>query len=133
MQVTYHSFGPGATFEYLHKVSPAIPTLRALQRHMEHEFETLTHGAHHGIPDKEADIAKLMEQYVKSQVHVYTAGRQLKGNAKYHAQDYINKGAIDLERLGTFDNWWSSHAFARSRKEEWGDGTDPPWAPEKTM
>ncbi|KIJ11047.1 hypothetical protein PAXINDRAFT_157442 [Paxillus involutus ATCC 200175] len=30
IKVTYHSFGPGATFKYLHKVLPAIPTFRAL-------------------------------------------------------------------------------------------------------
>ncbi|KAF8834279.1 hypothetical protein BDN67DRAFT_992698 [Paxillus ammoniavirescens] len=101
VQVTYHSFGPGATFEYLHKILPAIPTLHALH------------------PDKEADVTKLMEQYVKSKIH-------LKGGIKHHAQDYINKGAIDLERLGTFNNWWSSRAFARSRTEEWGSMESEP-------
>lgn len=73
-QVTYHSFGPGATFQYLHKISPAIPTLWAVQRHTEAEFETLTWGTHHGAPDKEVDVAMLTEQYVKSQIHVNTPG-----------------------------------------------------------
>ncbi|KAJ7351619.1 hypothetical protein DFH08DRAFT_935182 [Mycena albidolilacea] len=34
-QVNYRSMGPGATMDYMGKVSPAIPALRKVQRHME--------------------------------------------------------------------------------------------------
>ncbi|KAJ6610270.1 hypothetical protein B0H10DRAFT_1811955, partial [Mycena sp. CBHHK59/15] len=33
--VNYRSMGPSATMEYMGKVSPAIPALRKVQRHME--------------------------------------------------------------------------------------------------
>ncbi|KAF9242900.1 hypothetical protein BU15DRAFT_60190 [Melanogaster broomeanus] len=59
IKVTYHSFGPGATWDYLHKVSPAIPTLCELQRHMEKEFGSASRGTRHGIPSKEVDVAHL--------------------------------------------------------------------------
>ncbi|KAH7910138.1 hypothetical protein BJ138DRAFT_1009422 [Hygrophoropsis aurantiaca] len=123
IKVTYHSFGPGATWDYLHKVSPAIPTLRALQRHMEKEFETLTRGAHHGVPQKEEDVAKLTEQYVKAKLHVFQAGRQIKGT-KNKAEDFISKGAIDLERQGTIDAWWSNRSYARFTTQDWDESTE---------
>ena len=122
IEVTYHSFGPGATFEYLHKISPAIPILRGVQRHMESEFETLTRGACHGTPDEEADVARLTEQYMKSLIHVYTPGRQLWGG-KNQVGDYVSEGAINLERLGTLDTWWSTHSFARATTEVWDNTT----------
>ncbi|KAG1724660.1 hypothetical protein EDB19DRAFT_1644419 [Suillus lakei] len=121
IKVTYHSFGPGATWTYLHKISPAIPTLRALQRHMESEFKTITRGTYHGIPDKEADITKLTDQYIKSNLHVYEPGRQIKATARNKAEDFVTMGAIDIEHLGTFDNWWRNRAYKRSTDEEWDD------------
>ncbi|KAH7905726.1 hypothetical protein BJ138DRAFT_1138187 [Hygrophoropsis aurantiaca] len=117
IKVTYHSLGPGATWEYLHKVSPAIPTLRALQRHMENEFQTITRGSHHGTPTKENDVAKLTEQYAASNIHEYEPGRYLKTNNK--AEDYISNGVVDLERSGTIENWWSNRTYARATSEIW--------------
>ncbi|KAH7917005.1 hypothetical protein BV22DRAFT_1027111 [Leucogyrophana mollusca] len=122
IKVTYHSLGPGATWGYLHKVSPCIPTLRALQRHMEDEFKTVTRGSRHGTPAKDADVSKLTEQYVKSGIHEYQAGRHLK--AKNQAEDYLTMGVIDLERQGTIDSWWDSRSYPRSTVELWGDGSN---------
>ncbi|KAH7924175.1 hypothetical protein BV22DRAFT_1166000 [Leucogyrophana mollusca] len=122
IKVTYHSFGPGATWAYLHKVSPAIPTLRALQRHMDSEFETITRGARHGVPQKELDVTKLTDQYVKSGLHVYDAGRQIK-SAKNKAEDFLTKGVVDLERLGTIDTWWKSRSYARFTSQDWNEST----------
>jgi hypothetical protein len=43
--------------EHMGKISPAIPALRKVQRHMEKQFKTVTRGARHGVPDKEKDVA----------------------------------------------------------------------------
>ncbi|KAN0081481.1 hypothetical protein V8E55_009105 [Tylopilus felleus] len=123
IKVTYHSFWPGATWNYLHKVSPAIPTLHSLQCYMESEFKTVTCGAHHGIPSREVDITKLTEQYIKSNIHVYTTGRKLRGGPKNEAKDFVTNGAVDLEWLGTFENWWKNRAYERSTAEEWNVST----------
>ena len=64
-------------------------------------------------------MAMLTEQYVKSQIHVNTPGQQLKGGSKHQAEDFINSGAIDLERLGTLDNWWQNRAFPQSCSQQW--------------
>ncbi|KIM67467.1 hypothetical protein SCLCIDRAFT_82628, partial [Scleroderma citrinum Foug A] len=119
IKVTYHSFGPGATWEYLHKVSPAIPTLRAVQWHMEREFVTLTWGAQHGAPSKDEDVGKLTDQYVKSKLHIYTQGWNNKGVLSSHAEDVINTGVVDLEHLHTLENWWKVQAYQCWTDEEW--------------
>ncbi|KAJ7835535.1 hypothetical protein B0H14DRAFT_2590172 [Mycena olivaceomarginata] len=77
IKVNYRSMGPGTTMEYIKKVSPAIPTLRHHQRHMKRQFKKVARGARHRIPDKEADVAKLMAHYIKSNLHVYTKGRKV--------------------------------------------------------
>ena len=38
IKVDYHSMGPGAKMVYMYKISPAIPTLRAVQRHIQDGF-----------------------------------------------------------------------------------------------
>jgi hypothetical protein len=42
IKVNYHSMGLGAKMAYMHKISPAIPTLRAVQRHVEKQFNTVS-------------------------------------------------------------------------------------------
>ncbi|KAJ7930381.1 hypothetical protein B0H13DRAFT_2228277 [Mycena leptocephala] len=66
IKVNYRSMGPGATMEYMGKVSPAIPALQKVQRHMERQFRTTACGARHGVPDKEKDVAKLASHYTTS-------------------------------------------------------------------
>jgi hypothetical protein len=56
IKVNFHSMGPGVKMAYMHKISPAIPTLQAIQRHMEDQFKTVARGACHGVPDKEKDV-----------------------------------------------------------------------------
>jgi hypothetical protein len=116
--------GPGATMEYLGKVSPAIPTLRKVQRHMEHQFLTLARGAHHGIPEKEQDVSTLAAQYTKSELHINKPGRQIKGGNDDKASDYITVGANNLERLGTIENWFTRRSLKRSTDEIWEGRND---------
>jgi hypothetical protein len=117
-QVNYRSMGPGATMEHMGKISPAIPSLRKVQRHMENEFRTTTRGARHGVPNKEDDVAKLTAHYAASKIHTWTPGRELK-SAK--AQDFLSEGAIALERLKTVENWFKRRTHARATGEDWSD------------
>lgn len=111
--------GPGATMDYVKKVSPAIPTLRQVQRHMENQFKTCTRGARHGIPDKEQDVATLAAQYTKSQLHTYKAGRRVKVVGD-KAADFITAGLIGLEKSNTVTEWFTRRSHARSTVEDWG-------------
>jgi len=64
-------------------------------------------------------VAKLTEQYSRSTIHVYTPGRKLKGKASDHAEDFIDKGVVDLERQHTLENWWKGRAYQRGTEECW--------------
>lgn len=120
-QVNYRSMGPGATMEYMGKVSPAIPALRKVQRHMEKQFKTTARGAHHGVPDKEKDVEKLTAHYTTSKLHTFTAGRELKTS---HAPDFVSEGASALERLDTIENWFKRRTHARATGEDWSEERD---------
>ncbi|KAJ7715201.1 hypothetical protein B0H16DRAFT_1435173 [Mycena metata] len=118
IKVNYRSMGPGATMDYINKISPAIPTLRKVQRHMEKQFKTVARGAHHGTPDKEADVAMLTEHYVKSKLHIHCNGREV----TQKSADVINLGAENLERLDTMENWFRLRSHKRSTLEDWDAG-----------
>lgn len=117
-QYTYHSMGPGATMEYLKKISPAIPTLRKVQRHMERQFNTAARGSRHGIPDKEPDVAKLTVEYTTSELHAHVPGRKIKV-AGDRSKDVITDGAIELEKSKTINEWFRKRTHKRSTMEDW--------------
>jgi hypothetical protein len=104
--------------DYIKKISPAIPTLRKVQRHMEKQFKTVARGSRHGTPDKEADVAKLTGQYMKSKLHNYCKGRSI----TQKSPDVVNVGAENLERLDTMTDWWSRRSHPRSMLEDFDTG-----------
>ncbi|KAJ7159879.1 hypothetical protein C8R43DRAFT_1124238 [Mycena crocata] len=118
IKVNYRSMGPGATMEHMGKISPAIPALRKVQRHMEKQFKTTARGTRHGVPDKEIDVAKLTAHYSTSKIHTWTPGRELK-TAK--AQDFCTEGAVALERLKTVEHWFKRRTHARATGEDWSE------------
>jgi hypothetical protein len=120
IKVNYRSLGPGATMDYMRKISPAIPTLRRVQRHMENQLNTNTRGACHHVPDKERDVALLTAQYTKSQLYCEIPCRKVKSSSD-KAVDYITVGAINLERLNTIDDWFDHQSPERSVEEIWDE------------
>jgi hypothetical protein len=107
--------------EYMGKVSPAIPALRKVQRHMEKQFRTTARGARHGVPDKKKDVAKLASHYTTSKLHTFQSGRKLKTEK---AQDFVSIGANNLERLKTIEVWFARRSHERATGEDWSDDQD---------
>ncbi|KAJ6499887.1 hypothetical protein DFH09DRAFT_945039 [Mycena vulgaris] len=124
IKVNYRASGPGATMEHMGKISPAIPALRKVQRHMEQQFKTNTRGARHGVPDKEKDIAILTGHYSnpKNALHTFESGRKLGKTERAH--DFVTEGANNLERLKTIDAWFERRSHARATGEDWSDDQD---------
>ncbi|KAJ7168074.1 hypothetical protein C8R43DRAFT_1121280 [Mycena crocata] len=116
IKVNYRAMGPGATMEHMGKVSPAIPAMRKVQRHMENQFKTTARGTRHGVPDKEKDIEKLTAHYMASKIHTNIPGRPLKTT---RAQDFVTDGAIALEQSKTIDAWFKRRTHARATGEDW--------------
>lgn len=119
IKVDFHSMGPGAKMAYMYKVSPAIPTLRAVQRHIEKQFKTVSRGGRHGVPDKEKDVQTLVGQYVDSDLHIYKPGRKIKVSID-RSTDFISVGVDNLERTGTINEWFTRRSHPRSTAEDWG-------------
>lgn len=107
--------------EHMGKISPAIPAMRKVQRHMEKQFKTTARGARHGVPDKEKDVAKLTAHYTASKLHTFVRGRELKSE---RAADYVTEGADNLERLDTINNWFKRRTHARETGEDWSEDMD---------
>ncbi|KAK6978306.1 hypothetical protein R3P38DRAFT_3334310 [Favolaschia claudopus] len=110
--------GTGATMEHMGKISPAIPSLRKIQRHMEKQFGTNARGARHGVPDKEKDVAMLTKHYMASKLHTFIPGRELK---TARSADFVTEGAENLEKLNTIDEWFKRRTHARATGEDWSE------------
>lgn len=121
IKVTYRSFGPGATWNYLQTVSPAIPTLRAVQRHFEQQFETITRGSKHGDVSKDLDVKTLTDHYRLAKLYSDQPGRKPNLDGSMHVADYITSGVDALENGDTVNKWWKARHFERSTKETWDE------------
>ena len=117
IKVTWRSFGPGATFSYIQKISPAIPTLRAVREAIHQQFPALLgRGTYHSTPSKESDIDRIEAMYKESELHRRQSGRTVK-SAMDEAPDVVSQGAERLVAEGVVDRWWSDRNFDRSTKE----------------
>ena len=75
--------GPTATWEYVGKISPAIPTLRKLVDHMEGTVNGYPRYKKHTVTNTEDDIAKLMAMFQESEFHRHINGREIEVKEKF--------------------------------------------------
>ncbi|CDO73373.1 hypothetical protein BN946_scf185013.g6 [Trametes cinnabarina] len=118
IKVTWRSFGPGATFPYIQKVSPAIPVLRAVKQNIASQFPSVrARGSRHGAPSKDEDMCKLVDMYNGAEVHQVRPGRKIKGGPTDNAADFVTNGVMKLMLEGVFERWWSERSFQRATTE----------------
>ncbi|KAI0708348.1 hypothetical protein C8Q76DRAFT_814709 [Earliella scabrosa] len=118
IKVTWRSFGPGATFGYIQKISPAITIFRAVREGIRSQFPSLLgRGKRHGSPAKDADVARLTAMYMNSKVHHHIPNRTMKTSGMDIARDVVSIGADRLVAEGTIEKWWSERSFERSTEE----------------
>lgn len=110
--------GPNASWDLLKERSPAIPTLRAVSKHLERQVKPLWHGVSHVDPSKNNDINRLEDSYVSSKVHVAEPGRTERTRADI-AKDIVTEGAIRLGTKGTIERWWKKKDLLRATMETW--------------
>ncbi|KAI0639717.1 hypothetical protein C8Q77DRAFT_1082554 [Trametes polyzona] len=121
IKVTWRSFGPGATFPYIQKVSPAIPVLRAVKANIASQFSSVKgRGTHHGTPAKDEDVDRMIAMFRAFHAHSVEEGREIKGTEADHAPDYVSLGAIKLQSDGIFTRWWNDRSFKRATTEIYG-------------
>lgn len=114
-KVTYRSMGPGTLFEYIRKMSPAIPTLRAVKERVRSQFASLlARGKHHGKPSKDADVAALIGMYRTSKMHTEERGRTVKNTDLDRAKDYVTMGAGEIFSGQVIERWWTERDHDRA-------------------
>ncbi|EJF59389.1 hypothetical protein DICSQDRAFT_65108 [Dichomitus squalens LYAD-421 SS1] len=120
IKVTWRSFGPGATFPYIQKISPAITTLRAVKASVASQFSSVIgRGSHHGKPSKNQDVDRLVRMYRTSKLHNKEDGREMKGGESNWALDVMTAGSVKLIVDGAAERWWDERDFERATTESY--------------
>lgn len=111
--------GPFATWDYIKKISGAIPVLRNVKDHVEAQFNHFRRGKSHTDPGKEADIVLLQRSYHAAKAHVYQPGRTLPDEAR--AKDYLHDGSQSAKLQATINRWNTNRLKVRATMEDWDD------------
>ncbi|KAF8431619.1 hypothetical protein L210DRAFT_3415728 [Boletus edulis BED1] len=118
IKVTHQVQGPNASWDLMKRISPAIPTLVRVRKHMERQIQTLRRGSFHTDPAKTKDIERLEGVYRTSEIHVQQDGRRARAKAD-RVDDIVSLGAAHLFSRKTMQRWWEHRDFARSTLELW--------------
>ncbi|TDL27181.1 hypothetical protein BD410DRAFT_714083 [Rickenella mellea] len=116
IKYTFASLGPYATWEYINKISPAIPTFRAVKDHIEDELGACARGKSHTLPAKENDVSKLAKIYSTQDLHRPTPKRKIK-NRLDKSQDFVQRGIEQLQTTSVMDRWWENRTYGREADE----------------
>ena len=86
--------------------------------HVEKEFNTLTHGKKHTVPQKELDVQKLQDLYSASKLHTEIPGRK-RFSKKDYGKDYLSTGAVSFSDGKLRERWILEPTAERSTCQEW--------------
>lgn len=87
---------------------------------MKSQFPSLlARGERHTAPDKEKDINRLVDVYVKGEIFATKSPRRKFKGGSDHAKDVVTEGVVDLTKGGAFGRWWDNRSFKRSAEESW--------------
>ncbi|TDL17180.1 hypothetical protein BD410DRAFT_843808 [Rickenella mellea] len=123
IKYTFASLGPYATWDYIKKISPAIPTFRAVKDHIEDEVGASARGKSHTSPAKENDVSKLSRIYSLLDLHRITAKRKIKSTTD-KSPDFVQRGIDRLQTTEVVDRWWDNRQYNRERDEVWDSDTE---------
>ncbi|EKM48930.1 uncharacterized protein PHACADRAFT_214588 [Phanerochaete carnosa HHB-10118-sp] len=112
-------FGPYATWEYIKKISAAIPTMRKVKDHVEADINHFRRGKTHTKPAKEIDVAKLQQAYAASKIHVFDPTRPRLDIECL--TDYLQQGSNPTLLRKTINRWTARRVTARSTEQDWTD------------
>ena len=96
LQNHFASKGPFVTWDYLRKVSPAIPTQIAVREHVDIQLQSHKRGKRHSTPKAGRDIAKLAGHYHIAKLHSHSKGRKL-NNQKDRYKNFVEMGLYGLD------------------------------------
>ena len=79
IKVTHQVQGPNTSWDLMKRISPAIPTLVRVCKHVECQIQTLWRGSYHTDPARTKDIERLEGVYRTSEIYVQQDGRHVRG------------------------------------------------------
>jgi hypothetical protein len=100
--------GPTATWEYVGKISPAIPTLRKLVDYMEDTVNSYRRYKKHTVANAEDDIAKLMTMFQELNFHRHIDGRNVEVKEKF--ADIWLKGFDIVSKGESLTRWFKNRS-----------------------
>ena len=103
--------GPTTTWEYIGKISPAIPTLRQLVDHMEDTVNSYRRYKKHTVKSTEDDIAKLMVMFRESALYRHSDGRKVETKEKF--ADVWAKGFNMVLKGESLARWFENRSELR--------------------
>ncbi|TFY59955.1 hypothetical protein EVJ58_g5445 [Rhodofomes roseus] len=116
IKVTHRPQGPHIDWEYLKKLHPTIPVIKAISEHIEQQFGTWTRYKRHTSSHDQAGILLLQQAYLAGEVFSSRPGRQISLQAD-RASDFVNQGIPKLPT--TIGRWVLARTFPRSSSQIW--------------
>jgi hypothetical protein len=107
-QGVFDTMGPTTTWEYVGKISPAIPTLQRLVDHMEGTVNNYRRYKKHTVKTTKDDVAKLMTLFQESMLHCHVDGREVEAKEKF--TDVWAKGFNTVSKGETLTQWFESRS-----------------------
>ena len=102
-QYMFASIGPGVTWDYISKISAAIPTLRKLKDQFQYEWNNYSRYSKHTAPDYEEDMKALCNSYGTSGIHKKKRGRNIHNKDTFI--DTYEKGEAIIIQGKVIANW----------------------------
>jgi hypothetical protein len=127
-QGVFDTMGSSATWEYIGKISPAIPTLRKLVDHMEDTVNSYRRYKKHTVPSTETDVTRLMVTFRESALYEHINGRKVKDKEKF--VDIWARGFNIVSKGESLARWFENRSElqpARQDRVAKNDG-DPTWS-----
>ena len=115
-QGVFDTLGPSATWEYVGKISPAIPTLRKLVDHMEGTVNKYRRYKKHTVPSTEGDVMKLMVTFQESMLYDHVNGRTVKDREKF--VDIWAKGYDIVSKGESLARWFDNRSELRPVRQD---------------
>jgi len=118
-QCTFDSSGPGVTWDYIKRISGAIPTLRKFKDHFQYHWNNYSRYSKHSSPTYENNVKLLCDAYEVSEIH--------KKKVRKHKEsfpDVYQKGEEALGSGKVIQKWHERRKRKVSEKQVWTEDRD---------
>jgi hypothetical protein len=111
--------GPRISWETMQKWSPAIPTFRAVQDHVEANMNPFRRYKNHTSPDDEQDVIQLVAYYTEHKIFSTKPDRvgQLKEEDRFH--NTVKAGVKKVLKGTYIDEWWQNRDRDWNQDQNW--------------